>query len=121
MTMTENRPVTDLRCWRCAQRLFSQTSRERGACRPCTQVLTDMIAQISLDYSPKQLVKAAHALATGRVEYFGDTPSREAYAKILSSNYTVTYVTTLTGCSCPSPMRCYHSAALRIADLAPVR
>jgi hypothetical protein len=125
MTITQIRPTreteTEIRCPRCSQRLWSQTSRARGWCRACFHVLTDALASISLDFSPAQLAKAALALASGRVQFHGDTPGREAWARVTSSNGRDVYVTTFTGCQCPAPVRCYHMAALRVADLAPVR
>jgi hypothetical protein len=75
------------------------------------------IEKIAGDFSPNQLIKAAHALATRGVR---STRNGELFRVRSFARPGVWYRTTIHACSCDAHVLCWHIAAVRIFGLYPM-
>lgn len=104
------------RCRKCGRFITTIQATEIGHCPRCVIVL---IERISRDYTRAQWIKATEALRTDALKCI----DRGTYL-VRSARTEDEYWTGTETCNCPAGThrrRCYHTCAVRMRELAPVR
>lgn len=104
------------RCHKCGRFVTKIQATETGHCPRCVIVLTE---RISRDYSRDQMVKATEALRTGALKCI----DRGVYL-VRSARTEDEYMAGTEVCPCIAGAhrrRCWHTCAVRMRELTPVR